>query len=103
MPICLALIDDHKIARDGLKALLADIDGMQVVAEGTNGRDAIAMTENTGIDVFLMDIAMPGVDGLDATLRILEKNRMRGSSSCPCTPRLTTWPAPFRAVPAATW
>lgn len=73
MPIRLALIDDHKIVRDGLKALLADIDGMQVVAEGSNGHDAIAMAEDPGIDVFLMDIAMPGVDGLDATRRIIEK------------------------------
>lgn len=75
MPIRLALIDDHKIVRDGLKALLADIDGMRVVAEGSNGHEAIAiaLAENPEIDVFLMDIAMPGVDGLDATRRITEK------------------------------
>lgn len=72
MPIRLALIDDHKIVRDGLKALLVDINGMQVVAEGSNGNDAIAMAEDPGIDVFLMDIAMPVVDGLDATRRIVE-------------------------------
>lgn len=75
MPIRLALIDDHKIVRDGLKALLDDIDGMQVVAEGSNGYDAIAiaLAEDQETDVFLMDIAMPGVDGLEATRRIIEK------------------------------
>jgi len=66
----LALIDDHQIVRDGLKALLQDLDHCEVIAEGGSGEDAISLADNPDIQVFLMDIAMPGVSGLDAAAHI---------------------------------
>lgn len=68
----LALIDDHQIVRDGLKALLSNLSHCDVVAEGGSGEEAIALAERPDIDIFLMDIAMPGISGLDAAVRIRE-------------------------------
>lgn len=66
----LALIDDHQIVREGLKALLNNIDDCEVVAEGGSGEDALTLADNPDIEIFLMDIAMPGIGGLDAAARI---------------------------------
>ncbi|ANO51756.1 response regulator [Woeseia oceani] len=66
----LALIDDHQIVRDGLKALLQDLDHCEVIAEGGSGEEAIRLADNPDIQVFLMDIAMPGISGLDAAAHI---------------------------------
>lgn len=66
----LALIDDHQIVRDGLKALLGNIADCEVVAEGGSGEDALELAAGDSIDVFLMDIAMPGMSGLDAAQQI---------------------------------
>ena len=68
----LALIDDHQIVRDGLKALLAKLDNCEVIAEGGSGEDAIRLAADGNIEIFLMDIAMPGMSGLDAAARICE-------------------------------
>lgn len=72
--IRLALIDDHKIVRDGLKALLSTLESCTVIAEGGDGHDAVALAHDPDIDLFLMDIAMPGLHGLDATEQILTRN-----------------------------
>lgn len=66
----LALIDDHQIVRDGLKALLSKMDSCEVIAEGGSGEDALALASDLRIEIFLMDIAMPGMSGLDAAARI---------------------------------
>lgn len=68
----LALIDDHQIVRDGLKALLQKLEHCEVIAEGGSGEDALELATNPDIQVFLMDIAMPGISGLDAAARISE-------------------------------
>lgn len=68
----LALIDDHQIVRDGLKALLSKLEHCEVVAEGGSGEDALKLAENPDIQIFLMDIAMPGMSGLDAAARLSE-------------------------------
>ena len=68
----LALIDDHQIVRDGLKALLSQLEHCEVVAEGGSGEDALSLADNGDIDIFLMDIAMPGMSGLDAAARLRE-------------------------------
>jgi len=68
----LALVDDHQIVRDGLKALLERMDNCEVVAEAGSGDEAIGLADDATIDLYLMDIAMPGMSGLEAAARIRE-------------------------------
>ncbi len=72
--IRIALVDDHQIVRDGLSALLTPITGMHVVAQASSGREAVALARRESIDVFIMDIAMSDLNGLEATKRIIATN-----------------------------
>jgi DNA-binding NarL/FixJ family response regulator len=64
------LADDHAILREGLRALLALADDIEVVGEAANGQEAIDRVETLRPDVVLMDVSMPGLGGLEATLQI---------------------------------
>jgi DNA-binding NarL/FixJ family response regulator len=68
------LADDHTIVREGLRALLDADGGIQVVGEARNGREAVELAEALRPDVVVMDIAMPLLNGLEATRQILAKN-----------------------------
>jgi DNA-binding NarL/FixJ family response regulator len=72
-PIKTLLADDHTIVREGLRALLAVDAGIQVVGEAHNGREAVDMALSLNPDVVVMDIAMPLLNGLEATRQILAK------------------------------
>jgi DNA-binding NarL/FixJ family response regulator len=64
------LVDDHAIFRAGLRALLGTFDGLTVVGEASDGAEALQMVRTERPDLVIMDLAMPGVDGLAATARI---------------------------------
>jgi DNA-binding NarL/FixJ family response regulator len=64
------LADDHTLVRAGFCRLLEGIPGIQVVGEASNGREALEMIETKRPDMVLMDIGMPGLNGLEATARV---------------------------------
>jgi DNA-binding NarL/FixJ family response regulator len=67
------LADDHAVVRDGLRALLEGGNDLQVVAVAGNGREAVAEALRLKPDIVIMDIAMPELDGVEATRRIVER------------------------------
>jgi DNA-binding NarL/FixJ family response regulator len=71
-PLRILLVDDHPLVRDGLRALLSSVPDMRVVGEATNGEEAIARAEELQPDIILMDLHMPGLNGVEATRRILQ-------------------------------
>jgi DNA-binding NarL/FixJ family response regulator len=74
--IRVVLADDQALVRSGLRALLANSDDLEVVGEAVDGRDAVAVVTRTRPDVVLMDVRMPGVDGIAATRKITTDSRL---------------------------
>jgi DNA-binding NarL/FixJ family response regulator len=69
-PIRVLLADDHALVRAGIRALLQNIDGIEVVAEADDGREALRLIGINQPDVVLMDISMPGLNGLEAAAQL---------------------------------
>jgi two-component system, NarL family, response regulator NreC len=70
--IRILLADDHKIIRDGLKSLLGKQHDMEVIGEAEDGRTAVAMSREMTPNIVVMDIAMPDLNGVEATRQIME-------------------------------
>lgn len=73
MKLSILLADDHAIVRRGLRGLLELQPDFQVVGEAADGREAVRLEEELRPDIVLMDIAMPGLNGIDAAQRILKR------------------------------
>ena len=69
--IRILLADDHDLVRTGLRRLLEDVNGIEVVAEATTGEQAVSLSREHRPQVVLMDINMPGMGGLEATKKII--------------------------------
>jgi DNA-binding NarL/FixJ family response regulator len=71
--IKILLADDHDIVRDGIKMLLEDEVGFEITAEAENGKEAIEACKGHDIDLIVMDISMPEMNGIEATEKIKEE------------------------------
>jgi DNA-binding NarL/FixJ family response regulator len=92
--IRLLIVDDQRLVRAGLRMLCESTEDIDVVGEGANGAEAIRLTAEMSPDVILMDLRMPGLDGIEATRHIL------GSGSAPKVLVLTTFDDDDHLYPA---
>jgi two-component system invasion response regulator UvrY len=68
------LVDDHELVRTGIRRIIEDVRGMNVVGEADSGEDAVKWCRSNNTDIVLMDMNMPGIGGLEATKKILRFN-----------------------------
>lgn len=71
--IKILIVDDHEVVRDGLKNILLSLNNVAIAGEAANGEDSITMYESLKPDLVIMDISMPGMNGIEAT-RIIKEN-----------------------------
>jgi two-component system response regulator NreC len=74
MPVRLLLADDHAILRSGLRRILESYPGFVVAAEAASGAEAVELARGLQPDVAIMDIGMPGLNGIEATAQILRRS-----------------------------
>jgi DNA-binding NarL/FixJ family response regulator len=77
--ISVAVVDDQELVRSAFVLLLRSQPGLQVVGEAGDGRAAVSLARSAHPDVVLMDVRMPGTDGLEATRQIVAEPRCRGT------------------------
>ena len=73
-PIRVLIADDHTLFRQGIRTLLERMTGVEIVGDAATGEEAVAMANGLVPDVVLMDIKMPGIDGIEATSMIVRSN-----------------------------
>ena len=67
------IVDDHKMFRDGLRGLINAEPGMEVVGEAVDGKEAIEVARRLSPDVVIMDISMPGMNGIEAMRHVIQR------------------------------
>ncbi len=72
-PLHLLIVDDQAIVRKGTRALLAEVSGMEVIGEASDGLEAVHLAESLHPDVILMDLVMPRLDGIEAIRQIMAR------------------------------
>src|SRR5712691_13339720 len=72
--IRILLVDDHAVVRQGFKMILSAQPDMQIVGEAGNGREAVELAEKLQPDVVVMDVAMPELNGIEATRRLVSSS-----------------------------
>jgi DNA-binding NarL/FixJ family response regulator len=72
--IKVVVVDDHALLRDGIEILLRGVEGIEVVAAASSGEEAVSVLTSYSPDVYLMDIVMRGMDGIEATRWIKEQD-----------------------------
>jgi len=70
--IKVTIVDDHELVRTGIIRLLADVPGIEVVAEASSGEEAVQLVRQHRPDVVLMDVNMPGIGGFEATRKLVQ-------------------------------
>jgi DNA-binding NarL/FixJ family response regulator len=73
--IKIIIVDDHKLFRNGLKFILNDIEGVEVIGEASNGKEFLELLEYLNPDIVIMDISMPEMNGIEACQRALAKDK----------------------------
>ena len=74
-PVRILIADDHPLVRSGLRALLGAAEDMEVVGEATTGEEAVTLAASLQPEVIVMDLRMPGINGIEATRRIVQANQ----------------------------
>lgn len=69
-PITVVLVDDHTVVRHGVRAYLSTLPDIDVIGEAGSGTEAVAVVKQLAPDIVLMDLIMPGMDGVEATRRV---------------------------------
>ena len=74
MELKIMIVDDHKILRDGLRNMIEKYPNFKVVGEATDGREALKLSQSLKPDVVIMDVAMEGLNGVEATRQIVQQS-----------------------------
>ena len=81
MPFDIVLVDDHKLVRDGVKTILERGAEFHVVGEAENGADAVQLCKKAAPDLVLMDIGLPGMNGIESTTAAAPLSRGQSGDS----------------------
>lgn len=77
-PIRIVIADDHRVYREGVRVLLQDVEDVEVIGEAADGDQTVLQAERLSPDVILMDLKMPGTNGIEATRRITARSPQIG-------------------------